>query len=306
MITIVIPLYNKADTIQRAIDSVLLQSETDFELIVVNNGSSDGGEKVAEGVTDPRVRVVHQDNRGVSAARNRGIEEARGEWVAFLDADDEWMPTFLATMKGLRCKYPDCAVCATAYRRCDDSGAMSDIRLSSIPDRRDFVMDNYFEVAATSDPPFCSISVMASRKALQEVGCFPEGVYQGEDLLTWARLATRNKIAYCVEPQSIFYTGDNYGNGIPKRIPPEDDVVGRELEKLYRDNREMESLPLYIARWHKMRASIFLRLPSHSQQCRNEIALTRKWNPRSKKLNLYHCLLLIPYPLRMNILKNLL
>ena len=306
MISIIIPLYNKADTIKRAIVSVLRQSESDFELIVVNNGSTDGGEKVVESITDSRLRVVYQPSRGVSMSRNLGIQEAKGEWVAFLDADDEWEPTFLATMKRLRDKHPDCAVCATAYRRCDNRGVISDVRLNTIPAERDFEMDNYFEVAATSDPPFCSISVMVSKKALEDVGGFPEGVHQGEDLLTWARLAVKNRIAYSVEPQSIFHTGDNYGSGIPKRVPTENDIVGQELEELYHDYPTTKGLPQYIAHWHKMRASIYLRLPNHRHQCLNEISLAQKWCHNNIKLILYKWLLYLPYSLRMAILKNLL
>lgn len=305
MISVIIPLYNKADTIRRAIDSVLRQSEPDFELIVVNNGSTDGGENVVESISDPRLRMVHQSNRGVSMARNRGIEDAQSEWVAFLDADDEWESSFLATMKSLCSKYPDCTVCATAYRRCDNNGTMSNIILNNIPSERDFVMDNYFKVAATSDPPFCSISVMVNKKALQEVGCFPEGIHQGEDLLTWARLAAKNKIAYCTEPQSIFHTGDNYGNSVPKRVPAMDDIVGHEFEHLYRQNPLVAGLPQYIAHWHKMRASIFLRLPYCRQQCLNEINISQRWNPNNKKISLYKPLLFLPYTIRMYILKHI-
>ena len=297
MISVVIPLYNKAATIKRAVNSVLAQTVQDFELIVVNNGSTDGGEEVVRRMTDTRIRLVEQDNQGVSMARNRGIKESKRDLVAFLDADDEWLPTFLETTLHLHDKYPNCSVCAIAYQRCNSRGEMQEIRLLRCPESKDFIMDNYFEVAALSDPPFCSISVMIKKEALEAIEGFPKGVHQGEDLLTWARLAASNKIAYCTVPQSIFYTRETSSMDLPKRIPADDDVVGRELAKIYKQN-PLPYLDQYIAKWHKMRASIYLRLPRCSRKCRKEIKEAQLWhhNPR---LILYYIFSLCPYNLRM-------
>lgn len=303
MLSVVIPLYNKADTVERAVRSVLAQTVQDFELIVVNNGSSDGGESVVAKIDDQRIRLLHQDNQGVSMARNRGVAEAHGEWVAFLDADDEWQPTFLETTDRLRTKYPYVDVCATAYQRCNAAGIISNIHLLNIPSDNDFVMDNYFEVAATSDPPFCSISVMVKKSALQSIGGFPEGVHQGEDLLTWARLAANFKIAYCRKPQSIFYTGETSSMGKPKRIPADDDPVGKGLEEIYQAHPDLKGIRQYIAHWHKMRASIYLRLPGYSRQCRNEIRISRHWH-KNKKILYYHILSYTPYLLRMKLINR--
>ena len=95
-VSAVIPLYNKADYIGRALDSVFAQSFTDYELIVVDDGSTDGGGDIVRAYSDPRLRLVCQENAGPGSARNRGLREARGALVAFLDADDEWLPEFLA------------------------------------------------------------------------------------------------------------------------------------------------------------------------------------------------------------------
>ena len=94
-VSVVVPLFNKAKYVARCLDSILGQTFGDFELIVVNDGSTDASEAVVASYTDRRVRMINQPNAGPGAARNRGLGEARGEYVAFLDADDEWLPQYL-------------------------------------------------------------------------------------------------------------------------------------------------------------------------------------------------------------------
>ena len=90
MISVVIPLYNKEKQIKRTIQSVLTQTFQDFEIVIVNDGSTDNSTIEVEKIKDSRIRLIHQENAGVSAARNKGIEEAKYELIALLDADDEW------------------------------------------------------------------------------------------------------------------------------------------------------------------------------------------------------------------------
>ena len=91
--SVVIPLYNKAHTIVHTLSTVMRQNYADYDVVIVDDGSTDNGvQLIREHFKDPRIRIIHQENAGVSAARNRGIDEARGEWVAFLGGDDEWLP----------------------------------------------------------------------------------------------------------------------------------------------------------------------------------------------------------------------
>ena len=190
MISVVIPLYNKEHQISETLRSVLEQTFQDFEVVIVDDGSTDKSAEEALKIRDPRIRLVRQENAGVSAARNRGVEEARFDLVAFLDADDLWKPEYLQTQYDLSRKYPQCDVFACNYEfvYADESTHPTVIR--KLPfEGQDGILDNYFEVASCSHPPICSISIMVRKEALLRIGGFPVGIRSGEDLLTWARLA---------------------------------------------------------------------------------------------------------------------
>ena len=123
-ISIVIPLYNKAHTIVKTLKTVFAQTYQYFEVIIVNDGSTDNGvQLILEHFKDPRIRIISQENAGVSAARNRGIEEAKGDWVAFLDADDEWLPGYLNEISILISEFPHLQMLGTGgYHKNFSSG----------------------------------------------------------------------------------------------------------------------------------------------------------------------------------------
>ena len=133
MISVVIPLYNKAGQVARTLRSVLGQTFGRFEVVIVDDGSTDGSVNEARSVHDSRIRIVSQRNAGVSAARNRGIAEARYDLIAFLDADDEWKPTYLETQCNLYRKYPDCSVFACNYEFRNADGRVTPTILRRLP-----------------------------------------------------------------------------------------------------------------------------------------------------------------------------
>lgn len=233
----------------------------------------------------------------MSAARNRGIEEASGEFVALLDADDLWKPEYLATQFELTQKYPECDVFTTDYEMHDNNGKVT----HSIIRRINFcgesgVLSNYFEVASCSNPPICSISIMARRSALLAVGGFPLGIRSGEDLLTWARLACRYRIAYCRKPLAIFNVEGYDVSDKPKRVPAEDDVVGRELRRLMSEFRA-PGLKAYCSMWHKMRASVYMRLRMRGKAFRETIKAI-SLAPANYKLYAYLVINMLPSKLQ--------
>jgi len=202
---VVIPLYNKAPYIKRAINSVLNQTIQDFEIIVVNDGSTDNGQEVVEGIQDPRIRLINQPNQGVSVARNRGIEEAHYPFIAFLDADDEWKPEFLAHIQRLYNNFSDCGAYATSYEIIDPKNKVSYPDLNNIPPEPWIgIIPNLFQLMQHNSP-FCTSSIAIPRDVLLLLNGFPEGIQQGEDRILWTRLGIKYPVAFSPSPQAIYH-----------------------------------------------------------------------------------------------------
>ena len=265
MISVVIPLYNKEKSIASTLRTVLSQTFSDYEIVIVNDGSTDNSVVEVEKVRDDRIRLIHQQNAGVSAARNRGIEEAKGDLIAFLDADDEWKPEYLATQYFLYQKYPDCGVYACNYEFRDAKGKVSPTIIRKLPfNERDGILSNYFEVASCSNPPICSISIMVKKNAIQAIGGFPIGVKSGEDLLTWARLAVNTTIAYSKSVQAIFCESpSDFNQSKAQMRSGGESFVLDALLTLYNDEQRLNikrQLKLYVIRWYKIYAVIQIEI----------------------------------------------
>jgi glycosyltransferase involved in cell wall biosynthesis len=194
-ISAVIPLYNKAKHICRALDSILAQELPADEIIVVDDGSTDGGGEVVTSYQDSRIRLITQKNQGVSAARNRGFAEAEGELIAFLDADDEWYPSFLEEILNLQRKYPQAGAFATAYDKITPQGytirPQFDILL---PRQKQGLINDYYRVILKW--PVWSSAVAIPKVILHEIGGFKVGEAYGEDIDVWLRIALRYQIAW--------------------------------------------------------------------------------------------------------------
>jgi len=195
VITVVIPLYNKATRIEKTIRSVLEQTYSDFELIVVNDGSTDDSQTVVEGITDSRIQIKNIKNSGVSVARNTGIKAASRPYVAFLDGDDWWAPTFLEEMVNAIATHPNqvlyasgrCRVFASEEERYDHV---------LLPKDGETGVLNYFEVIAKYLPLINSSNVVIKRSHFDSAGYFREGQKQHEDHDLWMRLASKESVVF--------------------------------------------------------------------------------------------------------------
>jgi glycosyltransferase involved in cell wall biosynthesis len=305
MISIVIPLYNKEKQIARTLNSVLQQTYQNFEAVIVNDGSTDKSVDEVKRFTDSRIRIVNQQNAGVSAARNRGIDEAKYDLIAFLDADDEWEPTYLETQYNLYLKYPECSVFACNYEFCDYTGKVSPTIIRKLPFRgTDGILNNYFEVASCSHPPIWSSSVMAKRVVLQSLFGFPVGIKSGEDLLTWARLAVQYKIAYYKLPLAVYNTGECYvKNNLPPRHQDIGDPVGKGLIILRKQNMKVKGLSSYISHWHKMRASVAMQYGERMETIK-EIIISLRYNILNYKVIPIGILAILPKHITKKIIQS--
>lgn len=261
-VSVVMPLYEKGETVGRALASVLAQSCGNFDLVVVDDGSTDAGPSIVRACADPRVRVITQANAGVAAARNRGIAETTGELVAFIDADDRWEPDFLETVLRLREKFPACGMMATRYAVVSPDGRTRPSFVSGVDSGAwEGILDDYFGVAAASEPPVWTSAVAITRAALNEAGEFEVGVTSGEDLLMWARVAARHPVAWCSVPKACFWPPPAI-NARPNRLPQTPDVVGHGLAALLREAgpAQRTGLRRYVALWHRMRGVVWMHV----------------------------------------------
>ncbi len=195
--SIIIPLYNKELYIRSAIDSVLHQTWRDFEIVVIDDGSRDSSPAIVAAIEDPRIRLIRQENCGVSKTRNRGIEAARGELICFLDADDWYHPTYLETIVLMAQQYPDNAFYATNYLTTTEMVDL-DPGGDNQPCRQWQVIDNYYRSRYELGPFFHTDSFATRKKDLMALQpCFPVGESLGEDQDLGFRLAERLDLIYC-------------------------------------------------------------------------------------------------------------
>ncbi len=195
--SVVIPTYNRAHTLPRAIESVLAQSFKDFELIVVDDGSTDETPKILERYP---IRVIHQPNRGVSAARNRGIEAARGHIIALLDSDDEWKPHKLQNHYDFFEVNPDYKIHQTEEIWIKDGKFLNKKRKHQ-KKSGDIFYDSLH---------LCLISpsaVAIKKELFEEVGLFREDFKVCEDYELWLRITRKYLVGYSPQPLVIKYGG---------------------------------------------------------------------------------------------------
>lgn len=304
MISVIIPLYNKERQIRATLESVLRQSYTDYEIVVVDDGSTDGSASVVESIQDARLRLIRQENGGVSAARNRGIREAWGEYVAFLDADDLWESDFLKTLHQLSVLYPDCSVYACNYDFVSPDGTHRPTIIRRLPfTGEQGILSNYFEVASCSHPPICSISLMVKKEAMQAIGGFPIGISHGEDLLTWASLACQYQIAYSRRVMSHYVLRSSHSVQTKPVNIPQEDLVGQALIKLCKCHNT-KGMKVYIAHWYKIRSSLFLR-GSEPRNALKNILRSIFFYPFNPKIYVYLFMLLLPERTRVKLFTHL-
>lgn len=239
-ISVVIPLYNKAAEVERTLLSVVSQVLLPLETVVVDDGSTDGSAEIAERVAElhpaAAIRILRQPNGGVSAARNRAVAEARGEFVALLDADDRWMPDHLANIEQLIDEHPDCGIYASAFM-VDDGRRLVDADTPAAEGVIDF-----FAEAVRSYAVIPSAAVLR-RTTLLAAGGFPEGMRMGEDQFVWVKMARLSSVAVS-RTRTVIYSRAASNRSAAGYRP---ESCGRTIAELLDDARS-DAEREYIAR----------------------------------------------------------
>jgi glycosyltransferase involved in cell wall biosynthesis len=218
MFTVVIPLHNKRDHIIRAINSVLLQTYEAYEVIIIDDGSTDGSPNMVDSKFYDSVKLIRQVNLGISGARNKGVKEAKGDIIAFLDADDTWEPHFLEEMCALKFKFPEANCLVSSYQfKLNEKYIDPKVRFSKkVKEPR--LLDDYFSVCAKGDLPFIISSFCITRNSFLKSGGFAEDIAIGEGQDLFSRLAINEIIAYSPSVLS-FYNLDSYNRAGQQVVP---------------------------------------------------------------------------------------
>jgi len=197
----IIPLYNKGKHIARTIDSVLNQDFEHFELIIVNDGSTDNSINVVKTYSDIRIKIINQANQGVSIARNVGIANSKADLIAFLDADDEWLSNHLKDIYELYKQYPNCGAFSCNFLIMLKNGIQISSNIRAVNTNSiNCIVDNYCKSCAlTKGPltgPINSSTAVIRKTVFKDIGCFKEGISNNEDLDFWLRLSIKYRIAF--------------------------------------------------------------------------------------------------------------
>lgn len=224
--SVIIPLYNKEPYVKKALETVCAQTYRDYEIIVINDGSSDNSAIIAEdylaSIDGINYRIIDQPNSGVSAARNNGVAQASGDYIAFLDADDWWEPIYLERMAQLIENYPEAGLytCNYVYYKPGKTHVALNIPTGYINYPK-----AYYEGGAM--PVWTGAAIML-RALFDEMGGFPVGIKLGEDFLLWAKTALHYPVAFLNE--SLAY----YNNDVPINLRATRNLHAPEYHMLFR------------------------------------------------------------------------
>ena len=205
--SVIIPLFNKAPYVAYAIKSVLSQSFTDYELVIIDDGSTDGSFDIALRAIKEKgnCHIFRQANAGVSVARNNGVAASGGDYICFLDADDWWEPSFLEEMSGFIDEFPEAGIYGVNYSIVNETKHKTRVAPVGIESGFEKGYINYCQVyAKTLAMPLTSISVAIPREVFDEMDGFPEGIKLGEDFLLWLKIALKYKVAFLNKPLAYY------------------------------------------------------------------------------------------------------
>jgi len=246
-VSVILPAWNRADSLRRSIDSVLTQDFVDFELIVVDDFSDDDSAAVAEAVGDARLRVIrHDSNRGAGAARNTGIAAARGRWVAFQDSDDVWLPGKLSRQLAALAAMPDAVACYCALR-------VEGTRPRQVPEPGQRPVEGDLHAALLRGSFISTQTLVVRRDALDSIGGFDPELPALIDWECVIRLASLGPFAFEPEPLVLQSFSENSITRFPERRLQAQEMI------LHRHRSALAERPEILALHHRRLAGAYRR-----------------------------------------------
>lgn len=217
--SIIIPLYNKEKHIKTTLQSVLNQAFSDYEVIIVNDGSTDNSLNIVNTIKDERIKVYSIENSGVSAARNFGIKKAASEFIAFLDADDLWYLNHLESLKNLCHAFPNCGLYAMAYEKQYYNYKLVKGKYFDLPFSFTGIVPDYFHHSII-DPIAWTSAVVIPKIIFETHGNFDINLKSGQDTDLWIRIALKEEVAFSSEitARRIITDPDNHLSNSEKRV----------------------------------------------------------------------------------------
>lgn len=253
--SVVIPLYNKQEFIAATLQSVLAQTFTDFEVIVVNDVCTDSSMAVVSTFTDPRINTVaHGKNSGLSASRNTGIQHAQANYIAFIDADDTWQPNFLEEIKKLAGDFPEAALFGCQYLEVYPNG----MQVAHAHTVTRGLVPNFFE-AGLRQPLYCQSGFCVKKEVFTVAGFYNESITFSEDIDFNIRANYHFKLAYTPQPLTLYYIhqqGQMTVQGLAGKVIPNLDTY-EPLARNRPDIKQYLDFYRYVyARWYKIEGNI--------------------------------------------------
>lgn len=236
MISVVLPLFNKEQTVKKTIESVLKQSFKEFELIVIDDGSTDQSFEIVNSFNDERIKLFKKNNGGVSSTRNYGIKASNSSYIAFIDGDDWWHEDFLKTLFNLKDEFSDCGLYCCQYVQVDKH--KNEIYLDRFPD----IEQGYINLKRNLYAVWSS-SILVKKEVFDFCGYFNEKLTHGEDTEMWLRIGLKYKIFYTSQVLSYYNIASNpLTRSVGKKLIFEKHIVS-VIDKLYtKDDNEWNSL----------------------------------------------------------------
>lgn len=251
LISVVVPVYNGELTVEETVRSVLNQTFSDFELIVINDGSTDSTPDILSKIQDPRLKVFSYSNAGLSASRNRGIKLASGELISFIDADDLWTPTKLESQLNALLANPRSAISYSWTNCIDASGNLLDFGIHVTADGDVFSkLLKFFFLGSGSN-------ALIRKQVFDEVGYFDETLTSAEDWDMFLRIASQYDFSAVPEPQILYRISDN---SMSRNVIRQERESLKVIERAY--SREPGKSISHLKKYTY--ANLFIYLASHA------------------------------------------